>query len=131
DEHRGECVHLLPWPAAAVGEDGGRTFRNASEYLPQSVVKGNDRLAPLVAFAGRNDDRVVADVGPAQTQQIAKSQAGMRGEIDGVGNLGRAGFRPLQLRDVGVRPDNLGAVAAVELLDALAWVASDLTERID
>src|SRR5262245_18238320 len=106
-------------------------FRDSGEYVPQSVVKRHDRLAPLVACAGRNDDRVVADVGPAQAQQIAKSQAGMRGEIDGAGNLDRASFRALQLRDVGISPDDLGAIAAVELLDALARVASDLTERID
>ena len=51
------------------------------------------------------------------------------GKIDGVGDLRGAGL--LDAGDVGFGPDDLGAVAAVELLDALAGIAGDLAERID
>ena len=36
-----------------------------------------------------------------------------------------------QQRDIGVGPDDLGTVAAVELLDALARVRRELAERVD
>ena len=47
-----------------------------------------------------------------------------------MGDLGRAALRRLQLRDVGVCPNDLGAVAAVELLDAFAGVTGELAERV-
>src|SRR6516225_8902029 len=53
----------------------------------------------------------------------------MSSQIDCVGNLWRAGL--LEQGNIGIRPDNLGPVAAIELLDALAGIAGDLAERID
>lgn len=50
----------------------------------------------------------------------------MASEIDGIGDFSRAGF--LDVRDVGVGPNDLGAIVVVEVLDALARVACDLTE---
>jgi hypothetical protein len=52
----------------------------------------------------------------------------MRGEINGMGDLGRA--RRLDLGDIGVRPDDLRAVVGVELLNALTRIAGDLPERV-
>ena len=45
----------------------------------------------------------------------------LAGEFDGVGDLGRTSL--LDLRNVGVSPDDLGAIIAVEVLNALAGIA--------
>src|SRR5438874_13571946 len=68
-------------------------------------------------------------LGVSQPQQVAEPQAGMRCKVDGVGDISGASL--LDTGDVGFGPDDLGAVAAVELLDALAGVAGDPAERID
>jgi hypothetical protein len=37
----------------------------------------------------------------------------------------------LKLRNIVIRPDDVRTVAAVRSLDTLAWIASNLAERID
>lgn len=44
-------------------------------------------------------------------------------------DLGRA--RPLQRFDVCIRPNDLGAVAAIEPFDALAGIAGELAQGVD
>nr|WP_246678562.1 hypothetical protein [Mesorhizobium sp. B2-4-17] len=88
------------------------------------------RRRPLLPAGNHN--RILADVGPGQAQEIPSAQAGMGSQVDGVRNLDRAGL--LQMRNVAIRPDDLGAIIVrmvVNLLDPLAWVGSDLTQRID
>src|SRR6266446_7499934 len=53
----------------------------------------------------------------------------MRSKIDRVGNFGRACL--FELGNIRIGPNNLRAICAVELLDALAGVGRDLTERVD
>ena len=69
------------------------------------------------------------NVRPRQAQQIAEPQAGRGGQIDRVRNLGSAGF--LDAGNVGIGPDDLRAIGRCRVLDALAWIAGDLAERID
>ena len=80
----------------------------------------------MFAPACGEHDRVVADVRPRHAHQIAQRQAGVASEIDGVGDLGRVGF--LDVRDVGICPNDLGAVVVVEVLNALARIARDPTK---
>ena len=72
---------------------------------------------------------ILPDMRPGQPEQVAKSQAGMGGKIDGVCDLRRTSL--LELRNIGVGPNDFRAVAAVELLDSLARVARDLAERVN
>lgn len=53
----------------------------------------------------------------------------MGGEIDGVRDFGAA--RRLDACDIGVGPDDLRAVSAVELFDALTRVTGDLAKRVN
>ncbi len=94
------------------------------------ACSGTTNLAAATALGGGIDDRMIAHVRPRHADQVAHAQAGMGGKLDGEANLRRAGR--LERGDVGIEPDDVGAVAAlVELLDAGARVARELAQRVD
>jgi hypothetical protein len=83
----------------------------------------------VVRFTCGDDDRIVLNMRPGQAQQIAETQATGGAKVDCMADLSTASlFNP---DEVGVLPDDLGAIAGVKRLDPFARVASDLTERVD
>ena len=54
----------FPWPPEGVRQDDGRALRDAREHVSQTVVQRDRRALAMVAFAGRDHDRVVADMRP-------------------------------------------------------------------
>ena len=50
----------------------------------------------------------------------------MTGKVGGVGNLSRTGL--LDVGDVGVNPDDFGAVVVVEMFESLTGIARNLAE---
>src|SRR5580698_5767756 len=110
-----------PRALSAVGEYRSRTLGDACQNGFKAVVQRHYGFTPVLALASRNHDCVGTDMRPRQAQQIAEPQAGMRCKVYGVSDLRVASL--LDAGDVGFGPDDLGSVAAVELLDALARVA--------
>lgn len=68
-----------PRPAEAIRQDGGRALWDAREHIAQRVIERNYCLAAMLALAGGDLDRVIADMRPAQPKQIALAKAGMDG----------------------------------------------------
>ena len=112
----------------AASQDCGGALRDTREDVTKRIIERNDRLSAVLALAGGEHDRVVADVRPGEPQQITKPQAAVARKIDGIGYFGRAGFP--DVRDVQVGPDDLRAVVVVEVLYALAGVARNLAQRV-
>ena len=59
---RGAEPIWLPWTVPAICQDRGRAFRDSRQHVLQSVVKRDNRLALMLAFARCDDDSVLADV---------------------------------------------------------------------
>src|SRR6266851_10068305 len=118
-----------PRSTPAISQDRGRALWNALQDIAKRAVQRDDCLAAVLALAGGEHDRVVADVRPRHAHQIAQTQAGVASEIDGVGDLGRARF--LDVRKVGICTNDLRAVVTVEMLDPFAGIPGDLAKRID
>src|SRR5262249_3993718 len=76
-----------PWPTAAIGQDCGRPPRDALEDFAKGTIERDKRFATMLTLAGRDGDRVIANVRPGQAKQIAKAQTGMRRQIDCVRDL--------------------------------------------
>jgi hypothetical protein len=113
----------------AASQDGGRAFRDAGEDRAHVVIERDDGFLPLPALAGPQHDCIVTDVRPREADQVAKTQARVRSQVDGVGEFGRA--HPLHLGNVGIVPDDLGAVGVIQTLDPLARIAGNLAQWIN
>jgi hypothetical protein len=112
-----------PRPPLTAREDCRRSLWNARENVAQRAVKRNDCLAAVATFASGQHDRFVADVRPGNAHEIAQAQTCVAGEVDGMSNLHRAGL--LDVRYIGLDPDDLRSIVVVEPLDSLAGITGN------
>src|SRR5262249_3846214 len=88
-EHGRETTRL-PRPPFAMDQHGGGALRHGAEQVAQVVVQRDDGLTPSHALARWDDYGVGADVRPAQANEVAQAQAGVRGKVRRLSYLGRA-----------------------------------------